>query len=309
MTLSNSSGSIGFTYSAADHTFDFLAQGETLTVTYDVTVGGVTKQAIITITGTNDTPVITSGAQSGAVTEDVDLSANENAETHHQSGTITFTDVDLSDIETSSITNTQVNATLANGYTLTTAQQSALVNAFGIAAATHSSVDGTGGIAWHYDIADSALDFLGANDVVQLTYTVQVDDGNGGIKTQDVTITVHGTEDAPVITSGAQSGAVTEDVDLSANENAETHHQSGTITFTDVDLSDIETSSIYQHAGERDAGQRLHADDGAADRAGQRLRHRRGDAFERRRHRRGSPGTTTSPTVRSTSSAPTTWCN
>ena len=38
-------------------------------------------------------------------------------------GAVTFTDVDLSDIETSSITNTQVGATLANGYTLTAAQQ------------------------------------------------------------------------------------------------------------------------------------------------------------------------------------------
>ena len=39
--------------------------------------------------------------------------------------------------------------------------------------------DGTGTIGWHYDIADSALDFLGAHDQVTLTYTVQVDDGNG----------------------------------------------------------------------------------------------------------------------------------
>ena len=30
-----------------------------------------------------------------------------------------------------------------------------------------------------------------------LTFTVQVDDGNDGIKTQDVTITLHGAEDAP----------------------------------------------------------------------------------------------------------------
>ena len=37
---------------------------------------------------------------------------------------------------------------------------------------------------------------------VTLTYTVQVNDGQaGGIVTQNVTITVTGTEDAPVITS------------------------------------------------------------------------------------------------------------
>ena len=216
MTLSNSGGAIGFTYSAADHTFDFLAQGETLTVTYDVTVGGVTKQAIITVIGTEDAPVITSTAQVATITEIADGAAGENTAPHTATGAVTFNDVDLSDIETSKITNTQVSATLANGYTLTTAQHDALVNAFSIGSASHNPASGDGSIAWQYSINDSALDFLGAHDVVQLTYTVQVDDGNGGIKTQDVTITVHGTEDAPVITSTAQAATITEDYGRSA---------------------------------------------------------------------------------------------
>jgi len=151
---------------------------------------------------------------------------------------VTFTDVDLSDIETSAITKTQVVATLANGYTLTAAQQSPLVNAFTIDAATHSTTDGSGSIGWHYNINDLALDFLGTNDQVVLTFTVQVADGNGGLATQDVTITVHGAEDAPVITSGVQSGSV------APGGNTTTHSLSGAVTFTDVDLSDIETSAI-----------------------------------------------------------------
>ncbi len=242
-------GSIDFAFSAADKNFDFLAEGETLTVTYNVTVtdnfGATSTQPVtITITGSEDKPVITPAVQSGLVTEDTDGAANENAETHHQSGTINFTDVDLTDVETSSITNKQLSATLANGYTLTSGQHDALVNAFTIDAATHSSSTGNGTIGWHYDLADSAIDFLGANDVVTLTYTVQVDDGHGGTDTQNVTVTVHGTEDKPVLTSGPQSGLVTEDLDGAANENAETHHQSGAVNFTDVDLSDLETSSI-----------------------------------------------------------------
>ena len=46
------------------------------------------------------------------------------------------------------------SATLANGYTLTAAQQNALLNAFTIDAATHSQSDGTGTVGWHYDISD-----------------------------------------------------------------------------------------------------------------------------------------------------------
>ena len=145
--------------------------------------GGIATQNVtITVHGSNDAPVITSGAQSGVGDRDGGRRRpGENTATHSLSGAVTFTDVDLSDIETSSITKTQVGATLANGYALTAAQQTALVNAFTIDAATHSTTNGSGTIGWHYNIDDSALDFLGANDEVTLTYTVQVGDGNGGI--------------------------------------------------------------------------------------------------------------------------------
>ena len=58
----------GWTYTVADNALDFLADGETLTITYDVTVqddSGViandtsaTQQIVVTITGTNDQPLI-----------------------------------------------------------------------------------------------------------------------------------------------------------------------------------------------------------------------------------------------------------
>lgn len=242
-------GSIDFKFCVPDRDFDFLAQGETLTVTYDVTVTddhGVssTQPVAFTVYGSEDKPVIISGAQSASVIEDADHDPNENTEIHSSSGLIRFRDVDLSDTETSSITGEQISASLANGYTLTDAQANALLGAFTIDAATHSAVDGTGTITWHYDIGDGALDFLGTDDQVTLTYTVQVSDGHGGYASQDVVIAVHGTEDAPVIQSGNQSGLVTEDIDNTSLENNETHHQSDSIAFNDVDLSDNETQSI-----------------------------------------------------------------
>ena len=243
------SGSIDFAFSLADSNFDFLAEGETLIIKYNVSVidsnhVSSIQQVTIIVTGTEDVPAITSGAQSGSVSEIADNAAGENTDIHHQSGTVTFTDVDLSDIETGSVTARQVtSATLANGYTLTMAQQNALLNAFTIDAATHSQANGTGTVGWHYDISDGALDFLGDTDQLTLAFTVQVDDGHGGTDTQDVVITVNGTEDAPVITSGPQS-RWQEIADNAAGENTTVHHQSDTITFTDVDLSDSETGSV-----------------------------------------------------------------
>jgi VCBS repeat-containing protein len=247
---SNGNGTVTWHYDISDSALDFLGANDHLTLTFTVRVsdgfgGVVTQDVVITVNGTEDAPVITSAAQSGSITEIADNAAGENATVHHQSDTVTFTDVDLSDIEASSVTARQVtSATLANGYTLTAAQQNALLNAFSVDAATHSQADGTGKVVWHYDISDSALDFLGDNDQLTLTFTVQVNDGHGGTTSQNVVITVNGTEDAPVITSGAQSGSVKEIADGAAGENTTIHHQSGTVTFTDVDLSDVETGSV-----------------------------------------------------------------
>src|SRR5262249_703231 len=61
------SGSIAFTFSAADNTFDFLAAGERLTVIYNVTVtdetGGLSPQPLTsTIIGSTDGPVLAADA-------------------------------------------------------------------------------------------------------------------------------------------------------------------------------------------------------------------------------------------------------
>src|SRR5204863_327014 len=146
---------IGWHYNINDSALDFGGAQGKKELTFTVLVadgngGFATQDVTITVVGAEDAPVITSGVQSGSV-------VGENTAPHSLSGAVTFIDVNLSDIETSSITNKQVAATLANGYTLSAAQQSALVNAFTIDAATHSPADGSGSIGWHYNINDSAL--------------------------------------------------------------------------------------------------------------------------------------------------------
>ena len=71
-----------------------------------------------------------------------------------------------------------------------------------------------------------------------------MDDNNGGTDTQDVVITITGTNDAPIIDSAAQSGSITETADLAPAADAAPANATGTITFDDVDLSDVPTASI-----------------------------------------------------------------
>src|SRR5262245_60077205 len=203
--------------------------GAVMTQKYDVTVsdghGGTATQTVtITINGTNDAPVITSAAQIGSVTEDTVLSAIENTETQTRSGAV------LSLHDALPISHTVTFAPQGSGY-------------LGTFALDPSHIDtGNGEIGrstcW---VADSALDFLQGGVVLTQKYDVTVSDGHGGTAKEQGTITINGTNDAPVITSAAQSGSVTEDTDLSANENTETNTRSGAVAFTDADTLDTHT--------------------------------------------------------------------
>src|SRR5262249_55904302 len=155
---------IVFTFGAGD-ALDFLAAGQKLTITYNVTVtddsgASSTQPVTITVIGTNDVPVITS-AQSGAVTEhtNVDNSGNLNA-----GGAITFTDVDLTDKHT--VPSTPGGTNYLGTSTPTLAQD---------------ATGGTAGVVvWTFSVSDKAVEFLAAGQTLTQTYAVQVADNNGG---------------------------------------------------------------------------------------------------------------------------------
>ncbi|TPI52670.1 hypothetical protein FJ420_32355 [Mesorhizobium sp. B3-1-3] len=74
-TGTGSGGLITWTFSAADSALDKLAAGQVVDETYTVTLddqhgGVVTRDVVITITGTNDAPVIGAATLVGAVTEE-----------------------------------------------------------------------------------------------------------------------------------------------------------------------------------------------------------------------------------------------
>jgi VCBS repeat-containing protein len=88
-------GFVAWSYSVTDGSLDFLSQGQTLTLTYNVTVTdnhglSVTQLVTITMTGTNDVPVI-GGAATGNVIEDVAVDGSGNLTT---SGVLTIADAD-----------------------------------------------------------------------------------------------------------------------------------------------------------------------------------------------------------------------
>ncbi len=233
------SGSVDLAFSAASTAFDYLASGEQLTLTYTLSIndghGGVTPQDFaVTVTGTNDAPVIAAtviqqgpvdpitGTQitavantitTGSVTDDLNPDANGKLLAY---GVVGFRDVDLTDVATASFTKT--SGSLASTFSIIT---------------TKASGETDGSVAWTYSIdnASTAVQSMAAGEFATEIFKVLIDDGHGGTVSQNVTVTVIGTDDAPVIDAITQSD-LTEQADTSALT------KTIAVTYTDVDLSD-----------------------------------------------------------------------
>ena len=105
-------------YAVPDNQFDFLAKGETLTFTYHVTAtvtyNGVPEQRAldltVVITGTNDQPIITTDQQIQkiAFSGGTGTSGGPLITGDATSGTLAFTDVDLTDTHTVSAALTSI---------------------------------------------------------------------------------------------------------------------------------------------------------------------------------------------------------
>ncbi|WP_354066968.1 VCBS domain-containing protein [Bradyrhizobium sp. OAE829] len=238
-------GSASWSYSVADGKFDFLAVGEILELTYTATIddghgGVVTKPITITITGTNDTPAITGGPQTASITEAADTHDSPTPDEAY--GTIQFADADWSDSHDVTITGFS-----ASGETTGLAGYSYGLQLGWLSLDTLA--DSTGGVAgsqdWTFSASDHYFDYLADGEWVKLTYTVEIDDHHGGITTQNVVVTVNGSNDAPEVVAdvsgnaGTALHAIAERTTVTGSTDLD--GADGSLAFRDVDLTDTHT--------------------------------------------------------------------
>jgi VCBS repeat-containing protein len=237
----SSAGVINTTFQAPDLAFDYLAAGEHLNITYVVQLddhaGGVSTQNVqVTVVGTNDAPFYICGPESAALVEGQNVDSSGNL---HATGDLLFTDVDLSDTHTVATT---VTATRSGGgaIPLTNAQ---LLAAFTTALTPDSTGHLIGDVDWHFALNNSAASFLAGGETLTLTYHLAVTDPSLASDSQDVTITILGTNHPVVITSGPESASVTELAGTtgSAAVDTTTTVPAGTLAFTDADTGDTHT--------------------------------------------------------------------
>src|SRR5439155_1612791 len=119
--------------------------------------------------------------------------------------------------------------------------QAALIALVTPGAVTKAAGSSAGSVDLSFSAASTAFDYLAKGEVLTLTYTVAIDDGDGGVTPKTFVVTVTGTDDAPVIADIAQHNLA---------EQTDTSALTATIpvTFTDVDLTDVGHAATITHA-------------------------------------------------------------
>ncbi|MEC7765276.1 MAG: Ig-like domain-containing protein [Pseudomonadota bacterium] len=187
--------------------FDYLALGETtieeITLIVDDGAGGIsTVTAALTIEGLNDAITIASSGPTGTIQEIADGAPGEGVAILSATGSLTFTDADLSDSHT--VTATPSDPGHLGTLTLTLAD---------------STGTGAGTVNWMFEVPDAALESLSEDETLVQDYAVVIDDGNGATATETVSITITGSNDAPTFqvgTAEAYEGGAPVKVDLTA---------------------------------------------------------------------------------------------
>ena len=187
-------GSKIWSFSAPDSYFDYLADGETVTLTYTVEVddhhGGATSQdVVVTVNGSNDAPLIADIAQQG-------LAEQTDAAPLATTIPVTFTDLDLTDVGHSATITGAVATGTTTGLAL---DETALIELVAPGAVTKAAGSSAGSVDLLFSAASTAFDYLAKGEVLTLTYTVSIDDGDGGVTPQSFVVAVTGTNDAPSI--------------------------------------------------------------------------------------------------------------
>jgi len=182
-------GTVSWVYHVNDAEIDDLAEGQEVEQVYTVEIadgngGTVSRDIAITLTGTNDAPIISNAETAGSITEIADGGVGAGTADLTTDGTMDFNDVDLTDVHEVTF------VPQADGYLGTfTAVESPET--------TGSTT--SGGIAWDFTVNDSAVGYLAAGDRVVQSYDVTVTDSAGATATETVTITLNGTNDGPTV--------------------------------------------------------------------------------------------------------------
>ncbi len=213
-------GGIDWNFSLPDKDLDFLNAGDTLTMTYDITVSDgsttSTQQVTVTATGTADPSLVLP-----ASTDVFDSPFTDAGNVVAVGNAITDPGDQPGDASTT-LAITAVNGSAANVDTFINTTYGQLF------------VDSSG---FYEFVANAAFDALTPSDNPTETFNITVTNSLGQNYDTTLTLNIHGADDAPIVTSADVVGSVTEDAGptLLTNGGFETGDLTGwTATGSDI---------------------------------------------------------------------------
>jgi VCBS repeat-containing protein len=92
----------------------------------------------------------------------------------------------------------------------------------------------TGSINWSFDSGSQSFDYLASGEMLTLTYIVRVQDSIGATTQQPITITIVGTNDAPLVVTArpAQESVDSQSISLDVSSFFDDVDASDQLTFT-----------------------------------------------------------------------------
>ncbi len=137
-----------------------------------------------TFTATSDTSTLTLALENRVNLMFVDeISVVQLPGTETTAGTISYTDDDVGETHTVSVSPS------AAGY----------LGSFSAAVTTQSSGGSNGTVNWTFNVADADIQHLAGGEAITQTYTVTIDDGNGGTVSEDIEVVLTGADEAPIL--------------------------------------------------------------------------------------------------------------
>ena len=178
-------GSYIYALNNSDPDTEALAQDAVVTDVFSYTVtdefdATSIADLTITITGTNDAPVVAAITQQDIQTDGNPLAA---------SIPVTFTDVDLTDLHTAQVTH--VEATGVTGIFSTT-DDAALLALMQASTVLEPSSSTPGSFQLEFNASPSVFDYLDDSDILTLSFTLEIDDLHGGVTPQTVIVAIQG---------------------------------------------------------------------------------------------------------------------
>lgn len=119
----------------------------------------------------------------GMILDSVNVNPATGPATESTAGSLSFSDAEAGDTHSASV--------LPNG--------SNYVGTFSLDPV--SEAGGSGSVGWHFTVDNADIQFLAQGQTLTQDYFVTIADNNGGSTTQDVTVTLNGTNDAPTAVS------------------------------------------------------------------------------------------------------------